>query len=131
NLTGTSSRHDEDPKFSPDGSRIVYKVRPSTLLEMDLGGTIRNTIVSSSGEERSMPYYTANATAGWFTNQPIGADGSAASIHRINLNGSNNVVAVDTAGVIDFYPIRDSLAQVLYSRTVRRSDLFGPADMSD
>jgi Tol biopolymer transport system component len=125
NLTNTSSRHDEDPKFSPNGSRIVYRVRPSTILEMDLSGTTRNTIISSSGAERSMPYYTPDASAVWFTSRPSGGSGTATSIHRINLNGSNESVPVDTTGITDFYPIADPIGQFLYSRTVSASNLFG------
>jgi Tol biopolymer transport system component len=125
NLTKTASRHDEDPKFSPDGSRIVYRVRPSSLVEMDLGGVIRNTIISSSGPERSMPYYTSDASAVWFTHRPSGGSGSSTSIHRINVNGSNETVPADTAGVTDFYPIRDTIGQFLYSRTVSSTNLYG------
>jgi Tol biopolymer transport system component len=125
NLTSTATRHDEDPKFSPDGSRIVYKVRPSTLLEMDLSGRVRNTIISTSGPERSMPYYTPDASAVWYSHLPSGGTGSAASIHRINLNGSNDSVSVDTPGVIDFYPIADTVGQFLYARTVSALNLFG------
>jgi len=125
NLTQTATLHDEDPKFSPDSSRIVYKVRPSTLIEMDLSGTIRNTIISTAGPERSMPYYTPDASAVWFSNIPSGGSASAASIHRINLNGSNESVAAETPGVIDFYPIADPVGQFLYARTVSTTNLFG------
>jgi len=131
NLTKTATLHDEDPKFSPDGSRVVYKVRPSTLVEMDLSGLIRNTIISSAGPERSMPYYTADASAVWFSNLPASEPGAAASIHRINLNGSNDTVMVDTPGVIDFYPIRDSIGQFLYARTVSPTNLFGQVYLFD
>jgi hypothetical protein len=124
NLTKTASRHDEDPKFSPDGSRIVYKVRPSTLVEMDLGGNIRNTIVSSPDQDRSMPYYSADATAVWFANRPIGGSASSTSIHRINLDGSNEIVVVDAPGVVECYPVRDTVGQFLYARTASSTSLF-------
>src|SRR5262249_32756108 len=108
---------------SPDGRKIVYKVRPSTLLEMDLNGKILNTIISSSGQERSMPYYTFDATAVWFAQQPTGAGASLSSIHRINLNGSNDVIVVDTPNVNDYYPIRDVVGEFLYSRWVSATNL--------
>ena len=72
-----------------------------------------------------MPYYTPDASAVWFSNLPSGSTASAASIHRMNLNGSNESVPVDTPGVIDFYPIADTVGQFLYSRTVSATNLFG------
>jgi Tol biopolymer transport system component len=131
NLTNTASRHDEDPKFSPDGTKIVYKVRPSTLYEMDLNGNIVNTIVSSSGNERSMPYYTPDGAAVWFSQRPKGAASSFSSIHRINVNGANDTTIVDTPGVIDYYPIRDTIGQFLYSRTMSSTDLHGQVYLFD
>jgi Tol biopolymer transport system component len=118
-LTNTPTLHDEDPKFSPDGTKIVYKVRPSTLNEMDLNGRILNTIISTAGQERSMPYYTADARAVWFT-----ADGGAqSSIHRIDVSGANEVLAIDTPGALDYYPIRDVVGQFLYTRWASPTNL--------
>jgi hypothetical protein len=130
NLTNTSSLHDEDPKFSPDGSKIVYKVRPSTLREMDLNGNILNTIISTSGQERSMPYYTADASGVWFSAQTP-AGNSSASIHRIDLDGSHDLVAADTPGVLDYYPVRDVVGQFLYTRWATTTNLHNQVYMFD
>ena len=127
-LTNTPSLHDEDPKFSPDGTKIVYKVRPSTINEMDLSGRILNTIISTPGPERSMPYYTADAGAVWFTNQPS-RDASQASIHRIDVNGSNEIVVVDTPGALDYYPIRDVVGQFLFTRWENSTNLHNQVNM--
>jgi hypothetical protein len=131
NLTNTNTKHDEDPKFSPDGSRIVHKVRPSTLREIDLKGNLLRTIVSSSGQERSMPYHTSNAGAVWYSSLPSGLGGSASSIRVINVNGTGDAVVVDTPSVIDFYPIRDTVGQFLYSRTVSATNLYGQVYVFD
>ena len=71
-----------------------------------------------------MPFYTADATAVWFTNRPTGGSVSATSIHRISVNGTNESVPVDTAGVTDFYPIRDTVAEFLFARTISSTNLF-------
>ena len=120
-LTKTPSLHDEDPKFSPDGSKIVYKVRPSTLKEMDLNGNVLNTIVSSSGPQRSMPYYTADANTIWYSEQLT--DAATASIHQINVNGANNIVVVDTPNTPDYYPIRDTVGLFLYTHWFSTANL--------
>jgi WD40-like Beta Propeller Repeat len=131
NLTNTVSRHEEDPKFSPDGQTIVYKTRPSTIAEMDGGGALLNTIIASDGAERSMPYYTADGAAVWFSNRPSSASISASSIHIVPVNGAPDALVVDTPDVIDYYPIRDTIGQFLYSRTVSASNLFGQVYMYD
>ena len=76
-----------------------------------------------------MPFYTADAMAVWFTAGPSGGSAVSSSIHRINVNGSNDVVAVDTPGVTDFYPIRDTIGQFLYSRTISATNLYGQVYM--
>jgi hypothetical protein len=129
-LTNTPSLHDEDPKFSPDGTKIVYKVRPSTLNEMDLSGRLLNSIISTPGPERSMPYYTADGRSIWFASQPS-SDRTQSSIHRIDLNGSNEVVAVDTPGVLDYYPVRDVVGQFLYTRWSSPTNLHDQIYMFD
>ncbi|HEX5000025.1 MAG TPA: hypothetical protein VFY29_17520 [Terriglobia bacterium] len=131
NLTNTGSLHEEDPKFSPDGQTIVYKTRPSTLAEMDTGGGPVRTIIASDGPERSMPYYSADGGSVWFSNRPGGMPNSASSIHVIPVSGGPDHVVVDTPDVIDFYPIRDTIGQFLYSRTVSASNLFGQIYMFD
>ena len=77
-----------------------------------------------------MPYYTADASAVWFT-QHSGADGSTASIHKIDVHGATDTVAVDTLGVLDYYPIRDTLGQFLYTRSLSSTSLFDQVYMFD
>ena len=116
NLTNTPEEHDEDPKFSPDGRKIVYKVRPSTLREMDVTSRIVNTIVTGGGWERSMPYYNADASVVWFVQQRVGQKRGLASIRSINLNVADEREVVEAPG--GYYPIRDSVGHFLYSRWV-------------
>jgi len=121
-LTTTASLHDEDPAFSPDGTKIVYKVRPSTLKIMNLSGTILSTIISTSGQERSMPYYNAAGTAVWYSQQPVGGTRDQASIRKINTNGTGDTLVVDIPGVHDYYPVRDTVGEFLYARWLSATD---------
>jgi hypothetical protein len=58
NLTGPNGARDEDPKFSPDGQRIIYKEDGVLVTMMADGG---NKIYLTKGEpESSMPYFAAN-----------------------------------------------------------------------
>jgi hypothetical protein len=129
NLTNDASHHDEDPKFSPDGTKIVYKVRPSILREMDLNGSVLNTIISSSGTERSMPFYTADGSAVWYSNQP--GDSTTASIYRTSLDGSGDSLVIDNPNVWDAYPIRDTIGQFLFVRWVSPTNLHDQVYMFD
>src|SRR5207253_9772344 len=65
NLTNSGGvTRNEDPKFFPDGQKIIFKSGQAgmySLKEMDTSGTILNTILSGSSE-KSMPYYTADGS---------------------------------------------------------------------
>lgn len=58
NLTLNSSGRDEDPKFSFDGTKIIFK-QNGVLKEMDTSGNITQTY-NVPNSEASMPYYTAD-----------------------------------------------------------------------
>ena len=58
NLTGPNGARDEDPKFSPDGARIVYK-EDGVLVSMKADGAGKSYLTKGEPES-SMPYVTAN-----------------------------------------------------------------------
>ena len=58
NLTGPNGARDEDPKFSPDGSKIVYK-EDGVLVVMNADGT-NKTYLTKGEPESSMPYFAKN-----------------------------------------------------------------------
>ena len=122
-LTNTATLHDEDPSFSPDGTKIVYKVRPTTLKIMNLSGTILSTIISTSGQERSMPYYNAAGTTVWYSQQPVGGTRDQASIRKINVDGTGDALVIDNVSIHDYYPIRDTVGEFLYARWLSATDL--------
>ncbi len=56
NLTGPNGKRDEDPKFSPDGKRIVYK-EDGVLTIMNADGSGK-TYLTSGEAESSIPFFT-------------------------------------------------------------------------
>ncbi len=58
NLTGPNGARDEDPKFSPDGSTIIYK-EDGVLVTMNADGG-NKTYLTKGKPESSMPYFAAN-----------------------------------------------------------------------
>ena len=58
NLTGPNGARDEDPKFSPNGSLIVYK-EDGVLVTMKADGS-KKSYLTRGKPESSMPYFAAN-----------------------------------------------------------------------
>ncbi len=58
NLTGPNGARDEDPKFSPNGSTIIYK-EDGVLVTMNANGG-NKTYLTKGEPESSMPYFAAN-----------------------------------------------------------------------
>jgi hypothetical protein len=58
NLTGANGKRDEDPKFSPDGTTIVYKEDGILATVASTGGA--KSYLSVGESESSMPYYRTN-----------------------------------------------------------------------
>ena len=58
NLTGPNGARDEDPKFSPTGSTIIYK-QDGVVVTMKADGSGKNYLTMGKPES-SMPYFAAN-----------------------------------------------------------------------
>ncbi|MDD7885079.1 carbohydrate-binding protein [Flavivirga sp. 57AJ16] len=115
NLTNGGGR-DEDPKFSPDGTKIVYKSN-GDIYEMDLNGNVLGNLTNSS-EEESMPFYTADGSKILF----MEGVGSSANISIINVDGSNRSVMADNVNMHDYYPIVRDASSFFYTSWVSPSD---------
>lgn len=127
NLTHSYERRDEDPKFSPDGSKIVFKQAYWSssvndfvfdLKEMDLSGEIINIITSHDRIEESMPYYTSDGESVVYATDG-GANGD---IYLINSDGTNNTILADESNTQEYYPIVRDSETFFYSRWVSSSD---------
>jgi len=118
NLTEGNEIRDEDPKFSPDGNKIVFK-QNGDLKEMDLDTYIINEITSDGMTiEEGMPFYT---TDGQRVVYARGAD-NASDIYWININGSGNDPLENVSGLAEYYPITRDESTFLYTRWVSLSN---------
>ncbi|SVB04445.1 uncharacterized protein METZ01_LOCUS157299 [marine metagenome] len=114
NLTANNGLRDEDPKFSPNGSEIVFK-QNGDLKVMDLiNDTIIHTTNNGYSIEESMPYFTSD-------NQYIiyarGA-GISSDIYLINKDGMENQPLENITNIQEYYPIIRSNSTFLYTRWV-------------
>ena len=60
NLTGPNEKRDEDPKFSSDGTQIVFK-SDGVIRRVDTSGKVLE-VINTGEAEASMPYFLPNST---------------------------------------------------------------------
>ena len=111
NLTANSGYRNEDPKFSPDGNKIIFKRGYWSheadnfiydLAEMNLmDGSIR--MLTEDAPEQSMPVYSANGSIVYYALLENGETG----IYRISLTEENPVqeCLFTESGVSSYYPM--------------------------
>ena len=98
NLTGPNDKSDEDPKFSPDGSHIVFKI-DGAVTEMTPDGTVTRTITGKD-PEAGQPYYLPNGKDIMYSE----GTGVGAKIVEMTADSKRRVLA-DLPGTVDYYPI--------------------------
>jgi len=117
NLTAGDGCRDEDPKFSPNGTKICFKQTPAggvgNLKIMDLNGVITNSVTNNTIES-GMPYFTKDSAALLYAR---GA-GSTSDIYMVNVDGTNDHALANVSGVQEYYPIVRDSATFLYTRWV-------------
>lgn len=111
NLTANSSLREEDPKYSPDGKKIVFK-RDLKLAEMDLSTKKVTMLANASGIEYSMPYYNYDGTEVVCSKE----EGDETSIIAVNVKTKAVRELYDEPGVQDYYPINADKNSFYYSR---------------
>lgn len=121
NLTKKYNQREEDPKFSPDGRKIVFKQTYWNeglgksiydLKELNLSGDIINIITSINLDEESMPYYSSDGSKIFYSR----GSGSSADIYSIELNGSQNEALANVREVQEYYPITRDSNTFLFTR---------------
>ena len=99
NLSENSGFHCEDPKFSPNGQKIVFKRSRENrfqLAELDLH-TRQITLVTDDLSEKSMPYYSNDGQWIYFAEN--------LEIRKINIQDHNISTVYSEGGVNAYYPI--------------------------
>jgi Tol biopolymer transport system component len=112
NLTSNSPGRDEDPKFSPDGTKIIFK-RNGILKEMDTTGLILNTFTVPQSEA-SMPYYTADGNGLLYAGNEPG--GSTLDIFLLSTTDGTTRALSTTPKVEEYYPITKDDTSFLFTR---------------
>lgn len=110
NLTPSGSYRDEDPKFSFDGARIVFK-REGHLAEITVGNRSVKVLSSGNTDTYSMPYYNVEGTRILFGGDS--ADDSYIGCWDIAVSRMTKLY--DRAGVAEYYPVTLDAASFYYS----------------
>jgi Tol biopolymer transport system component len=112
NLTPNSSGRDEDPKFSPDGTKIIFK-QNGVLKEMDLSGNIIRTF-SVGNSEASMPYYTSDENSIVYAgNEP---NNNTLNIYLYSITNNTTSALSALEKLEEYYPIVIDNATFLFTR---------------
>jgi Tol biopolymer transport system component len=124
NLTKPNDRREEDPKFSPDGTKIAFKERrwdftlndfAYDIKTMNLDGTAGAPVTHNEGvtnPEDSMPFYSQNGQ------NVIYARGvnENSDIYIVDVHGANNQPLENVSGVQEYYPVARDDSTFLYTR---------------
>jgi hypothetical protein len=105
NLTGPNGKRDEDPKFSPNGTTIVYKENGVLATVERTGGA--KTYLSLGEAQSSMPYFHANGKDILFERQ--------GKIFLQTTSGDKEMDA-GIAGISSYYPIGVDNERFLFTR---------------
>jgi Tol biopolymer transport system component len=116
NLTPNVGIIDEDPKFSPDGSQILWK-RQGQIWRMNSDGSSQ-TQLTTTPDEKSGPNYSPDGTRIVYWS---GAS-SSADIWWMNANGTSPSSLIATSGIQEYYPIYRDANNILDSRWESASD---------
>lgn len=116
NLTPSGSYRDEDPKFSFDGRKIVFK-REDHLAEIGVeGGSVR--ILTPDQSDLSMPFYSTDGNKVVFG----GGNGTNSYIGLLDLTTSRITRLYDRTGVVEYYPVTIDATSFYYTAHVSADD---------
>ena len=104
NITGPNGARDEDPKFSPDGSKIVYKEN-GVLATVSVNGGAK-TYLTAGKPHSSMPYFRSNGKDILFERE--------GDIYLLQNGVEKKMFAGE--GLSSYYPIGIDVDSYLYTR---------------
>ena len=108
NLTGPNGKRDEDPKFSPTTSTIIYKENGVLASRDKLGGNLK--YFPTSAAEASMPYFLPNGKDILYESSGdiyLWSDFEGNSVSKVMYRGE---------GIKSYYPIAIDDKSFLYTR---------------
>ena len=108
NLTGPNGKRDEDPKFSPTASTIIYKENGVVATRDKFGGDLK--YYPTSAVEASMPYFLPNGKDFLYESSGdiyLWSDSQGKSISQAMYRGE---------GIKSYYPIAIDNKSFLYTR---------------
>jgi hypothetical protein len=108
NLTPSGNSRDEDPQYSPDGTRIVFK-QNGGLAEMNLA---TKSVTVLTGSEYSMPAYNSAGTKIICSK----GDGENSSLVVVDIQTKAITTLYDEPGVQDYFPSAIDASSFYYSR---------------
>ncbi len=127
NLTPGSGKKNEDPKFSPDGTRIVFK-RNGDLMNLSLSNPGVVTPLTQSGgvPEYSQPYFMPDGMRLLFSAMTIAGQPLSQVIDTLNVDAAGVATAptlvADASGLQEFYPIPWGTDTFLFNRWLSATD---------
>jgi hypothetical protein len=104
NITGPNGARDEDPKFSPDGSKIIYKEN-GVLATVSINGGAK-TYLTVGKPQSSMPYFRSNGKDVLFERE--------GDIYLLQSGVEKKMYAGE--GLSSYYPIGIDMDSYLYTR---------------
>lgn len=119
NLTAANGvARDEDPKFSADGTRIVFK-QNGVMKEMDTTGTITR-IFTVPQSEASMPFYILNDQYLLYA----GAEsvGTTTDLFQFSISSKSVTALSSQPGLEEYYPIARDDSSFLFTRWVSNTN---------
>ncbi|MFT3844284.1 MAG: hypothetical protein QM725_04470 [Lacibacter sp.] len=119
NLTSSfGNTRDEDPKYSFDGLKIIFK-QNGIIKEIDTAGHILNSFTLPNSEA-SMPYYAKGDSVILYSGNESG--GKTSDIYKLSLHSGSVLLVAGNKGVEEYYPIVRDDTSFLFTRWYSVSD---------
>lgn len=119
NLTASfGNTRDEDPKYSFDGLKIVFK-QNGIMKEIDTAGHILNSFTVPN-TEASMPYFAKGDSVILYSGNESG--GTTSDIYKLSLHTGSVMLLAANKAVEEYYPIVRDDTSFLFTRWYSASD---------
>lgn len=125
NLTKSNGFQNEDPKFSPDGNKVIIKqTKKQTknnlyrISEIDLKNNITRDIFNGHLAPTSMPYYSVDGSKIYY----VLDNDSKADIYSVKVDGTDNSPVCISNNIQEYYPIAKDINSFYYTMSVSETN---------